>query len=216
MCISNTFFATKPYHRVSWRHPRSRHWHQLDMIITRRQTLNSVLLTRTYHSANCDTDHSMVTSKVRLQPKQIHRSKTKWRHRLNTTNTSISELCNRFTSLITEALNNCPTHSVAGRWDHIREATFTCASETFRREKGLAVTGLRLAETKLHQLSTPRSLPCWITKKTLVKRHLQPPGKPEAIPKELPDNVRTDTGKTYVRTSNRQPIVETYGQYMKG
>ena len=36
MCISNTFFATKPCHRVSWRHPRSRHWHQLDLIITRR------------------------------------------------------------------------------------------------------------------------------------------------------------------------------------
>ena len=86
MCISNTFFATKPCHRVSWRHPRSRHWHQLDLIITRRQSLNSVLLTRTYHSADCDTDHSMVASKVRLQPKQIHRSKTKGRPRLNTTN----------------------------------------------------------------------------------------------------------------------------------
>ena len=136
MCISNTFFATKPCHRVSWRHPRSRHWHQLDLIITRRQSLNSVLLTRTYHSADCDTDHSMVASKVRLQPKQIHRSKTKGRPRLNTTNTSNSELCNRFTSLITEALNNCPTHSAAERWDHIREATYTCASETFgKRER---------------------------------------------------------------------------------
>ena len=136
MCISNTFFATISCHRVSWRHPRSRHWHQLDLIITRRQSLNNVLLTGTYHSANCDTDHSMVASKVRLQPKQIHRSKTKGRPRLNTTNTSNSELCNRFTSLITEALNNCPTHSAAERWDHIREATYTCASETFgKRER---------------------------------------------------------------------------------
>ena len=115
MCISNTFFATKPCHRVSWRHPRSRHWHQLDLIITRRHSLNSVLITRTYHSADCDTNHSMVASKVRLQPKQIHRSKTKGRPRLNTTNTSNSELCNRFTSLITEALNNGPTHSAAER-----------------------------------------------------------------------------------------------------
>ena len=55
-----------------------------------------------------------------------------------------------------------------------------------------------------------------MTKETLVKRHLGASGKPQAIPKELPDNVRTDTGKTYVRTSNRQPIVETYGQCMEG
>ena len=133
MCISNTFFATKPWHRVSWRHPKSRHWH---LIITHRQSLNCVLLTRTYHSADCDTDHSMVASKVRLQPKQIHRSKTKRRPCLNTTNTSNSELCNRFTILVTGALNNCPTYSAAERWDHIREATYTCAFETFgKRER---------------------------------------------------------------------------------
>ena len=29
LCVSNTFFNTKPQHRVSWRHPRSKHWHQL-------------------------------------------------------------------------------------------------------------------------------------------------------------------------------------------
>ena len=34
LCISNTFFNTKPQHRVSWRHPRSKHWHQLDLILT--------------------------------------------------------------------------------------------------------------------------------------------------------------------------------------
>ncbi|XP_029640952.1 craniofacial development protein 2-like [Octopus sinensis] len=34
LCVSNTFFMTKPHHQVSWRHPRSGHWHQLDMVIT--------------------------------------------------------------------------------------------------------------------------------------------------------------------------------------
>ena len=38
LCVTNTFFQTKPQHRVSWRHPRSKHWHQLDMIIVRRRT----------------------------------------------------------------------------------------------------------------------------------------------------------------------------------
>lgn len=35
LCITNTFFQTKPLHKVSWRHPRSKRWHQLDLIITR-------------------------------------------------------------------------------------------------------------------------------------------------------------------------------------
>ena len=57
LCLTNTFFHTKPHHRVSWRHPRSKHWHQLDFAITRRAKLNHVLRTRSFHSADCDTDH---------------------------------------------------------------------------------------------------------------------------------------------------------------
>ena len=60
---------------MSWRHPRSRHWHQLDLVITRRSSLNHVLITWSYHSADCDIYHSLVGSKVRLRPKKIHRAK---------------------------------------------------------------------------------------------------------------------------------------------
>ena len=82
LCITNTFFSTKLNHRVSWRHPRSHHWHQLDLVITRRPLLNCVLVTRSHHSADCDTDPSLVSSKVRLQPKRTHRSKQKIRPRI--------------------------------------------------------------------------------------------------------------------------------------
>lgn len=68
LCISNTFFLTKPCQRVSWRPPRSCHWHQLDLVITRRPLLNCVLTTHSYHSIDCDTDHSLVGSKVLSLP----------------------------------------------------------------------------------------------------------------------------------------------------
>ena len=42
LCVSNTICNTKPLHRVSWRHPRSEHWHQLDLILTRRAGLSSI------------------------------------------------------------------------------------------------------------------------------------------------------------------------------
>ena len=46
LSITNTFFENKPCHKVSWRHPRSGHWHQLDLVITIRDALNNVLNTR--------------------------------------------------------------------------------------------------------------------------------------------------------------------------
>ena len=34
LCATNTFYSTKTQHRVFWQHPRSRHWHQLDLVHT--------------------------------------------------------------------------------------------------------------------------------------------------------------------------------------
>ena len=88
LCIANSFFKTKPQHKVSWRHPRSKHWHQLDLILIRRSAIKNVRHTRSYHSADCDTDHSLVCCTIRMQPKRIHRSKKQGNPRIDT-----SKLC---------------------------------------------------------------------------------------------------------------------------
>ena len=75
LCIANSYFRTKSQHKFSWRHPRSKHWHQLDLIIFRRAALKNVLHTRYYHRADCNTDHNLVCCKFRLQPKWFHRTK---------------------------------------------------------------------------------------------------------------------------------------------
>ncbi|CAE1298953.1 unnamed protein product [Acanthosepion pharaonis] len=84
LCVTNTYFKCKERHKVSWTHNRSRHWHQLDVVITRRANLRIVLHTRSFHSADCDTNHSLVGCKVRLITKKICRSKTKGLPRINT------------------------------------------------------------------------------------------------------------------------------------
>ncbi len=130
-CAFQINFSTKPCHRLSWRHPRSCRWHQLDLVITRRPLLNCVLTTRSYHSADCDTDHSLVGSKVRLYPKRIHNSKRKgWPH-INTALTSVPEVCTCFASAIEEALKDCPDNSTEERWSHIRDAIYNSAMTTF-------------------------------------------------------------------------------------
>ena len=42
LCVNNVFFKTKHHHRVSWIHPRSNHWQQLDYILS-RNTVKLVL-----------------------------------------------------------------------------------------------------------------------------------------------------------------------------
>ncbi|KAK4328202.1 hypothetical protein Pmani_001324 [Petrolisthes manimaculis] len=75
LCITNSFFNTKPQHNVIWRHPRSKYWHELDLILVRRAAIKIVLHTRSYHSADCDTDHSLVCCKIRMQLKKLHNAK---------------------------------------------------------------------------------------------------------------------------------------------
>ena len=149
-CITNTFFSTKLRHKVSWRHPRSKHWHQLDLIIVRRSSLNNTLVTRTYHSADCDTDHSLVCSKLRLEPKKIYKSKSKKRLRINASNTSIPELCEHFVQAIDAALEDCPSSGVEESWKFVRNAIYKSAIDTFgkveRQNKDWFVAGIAVLE----------------------------------------------------------------------
>ena len=84
LCVSNIFFNTKPQRRVSWRHPRSKHWHQLDLILTKRVNLSSIKITRSYQSADCDTDSSLVCSNVNFHAKSLHRTRKEGRPHIDT------------------------------------------------------------------------------------------------------------------------------------
>ena len=68
LLIVNTFFQTKLRQAVTWRHTTSGHWHKLELVIAGRSSRPKFLHTRSYHSANCNSDHALVCSKVRLAP----------------------------------------------------------------------------------------------------------------------------------------------------
>ena len=66
LAITNTLFQLKNKHKVSWKHPRSAHWHLLDYIVTRQADRSDFLITRAMRGAECSTDHVLIRSKVRL------------------------------------------------------------------------------------------------------------------------------------------------------
>ncbi|XP_014776570.1 uncharacterized protein LOC106873637 [Octopus bimaculoides] len=132
LCITNTFFANKPSHKASWRHPRSHHWRQFDLVITRRSFLNSVQLTRSYHNADCDTDDLLISSRVRILPKKVHHSKKMGRPRINTARISDPTPQKRFAVSIKVALSSFPSSSAESRWNYIQEHLYTTSIDTFR------------------------------------------------------------------------------------
>jgi len=136
LCITNSFFQTKPQQKVSWRHPRSKHWHQLDLIIIRRSALRCVLFTRTFHSADCDTDHSLVCCKIKLQPKKIHRSRPEGKPRIDVNKTTHPDKAADFTQALSEVFDSDPPGGSAHeRWDHIRETVYSTAMKIFGKKQ---------------------------------------------------------------------------------
>ena len=134
MCITNTYFQINPKHRVSWRHPRSKLWHQLDLVITKKFQLHDVLCTRSFHSADCDTDHSLVGCKAHLKPKKIHRSKPPGKPRIDITKTKNPELEKAFSDKLEETLPNIPEGNAQQKWNFLEKAIYSSAMDVFGKK----------------------------------------------------------------------------------
>ncbi|XP_076462059.1 uncharacterized protein LOC143294568 [Babylonia areolata] len=130
LCITNTFFSTKPHHRTS--------------------------------CAGCDTDHSLIGCKVRFQPKRIHHSKQKgWPHN-NTARTAIPDLCDRFTNSIEDALKDCHAGSAEERWNHIRDAIYNSATDTFGKPSEKTHAALKKARNDTKRIARRCASDYWL------------------------------------------------------
>ena len=96
--------------------------------------LGNVKLTRSYQSADCDTDHSLVCCKVNFKAQRVHHAKKEGRHRINTCMTRKPEKVKEFISVVEEALP-CPANtSAAQRWEYLRDTIYNAASLIFGKK----------------------------------------------------------------------------------
>ena len=85
LIVTNTMFKQKDERKTTWMHPRSRHWHMIDFIITRCRDKMDIHSTRAMRGANCWTDHQMLRSKVAFRIRQkYNRQGTNTPTKLNT------------------------------------------------------------------------------------------------------------------------------------
>ena len=73
LTITNTLFKQKIERKTTWMHPRSKHWHMIDYIITRQTDKMDFHITRAMRGANCSTDHQLLRAKVALNIRVKHR-----------------------------------------------------------------------------------------------------------------------------------------------
>ena len=99
-----------------------------------RTSHNSVLNTSSFHNADCNTDHALVGSKVKLQPKKMHHSKRKCRPCMNAAYASVPALTERYLNSPEQALHSKPG-GVETKWSHFRYSIYNAAMTTFGNQR---------------------------------------------------------------------------------
>ncbi|KAI8780521.1 craniofacial development protein 2 [Biomphalaria glabrata] len=130
LLISNTIFSLPMRKRTSWMHPRSRHWHLIDYVITRQSDRQDIRVTKSCYGAECGTDHRLIITKlnIRIQPKR-RPQKSKPLKRLNTA--SLAD--DKPEKSLADAIENClkstllTESNVDKSWECFKEAIHSTA-----------------------------------------------------------------------------------------
>ena len=131
LVITNTMFQQKESRKTTWMHPRSKHWHMIDFIITRASDKSDIHSTRVMRGANCWTDHQMLRSKVAFALRKKHSkqgpSKPK---KLNTVKLRLAKEREWFKKEMDSAItnldySNCPTPEES--WKALQQTVYSTA-----------------------------------------------------------------------------------------
>lgn len=134
LSITNTFFRLKNRQKTTWQHPRSKHWHLIDYIITRTKDRSDFLVTKAVRSVDdCWTDHRLVMSKLKLKLKRKPHAPVQEKRRRFDLN-KLRDPASLETYRTTLA-HNLTAHAVGGRtlntlWTNIRDSVLQTAEET--------------------------------------------------------------------------------------
>ena len=73
LIVTNTLFRLPTRQKTTWQHPRSKYWHILDYVLTRKRDRADVHITRTLPGADdCWTDHKLLISCLKLRQPPRH------------------------------------------------------------------------------------------------------------------------------------------------
>ena len=132
LLITNTVFRLPTRNRTSWMHPRSKHWHLIDYVITRRRDRQDVRVTKSMCGADCWTDHRLIVSKlnIHIRPKRRPQG-AKPPKRLNISKLKCSAVKESFAMTLKDKLASTlfTNQEVEADWAALRETVYNTAKE---------------------------------------------------------------------------------------
>ena len=102
--------------------------------------MRDITHTRSYHSANCDTDHSLVCYKVKVQAKKFKRAKQPGYSRIDTNKMSKAEHVQQFNNaLIKKVGGNHAEKSASRKLDKLLNTIHSAVLDTFKKNPTHAI-----------------------------------------------------------------------------
>ncbi|XP_050703781.1 uncharacterized protein LOC126989216 [Eriocheir sinensis] len=137
-----------------------------------RSNLPSIKLTRSYQSADCDTDHSLVCSKVKLQAR-LHRTKKDGRPRIDTSKSQNKERVDDFARILEESLPGPSSETACDRWEHFRDVVYNAAISTFGKKTSKSADWFEVHSEEIMPVIEEKRNPLAAYKANPSERNLQ-------------------------------------------
>ena len=132
LLITNTVFRLPLRNRTSWMHPRSKHWHLIDYLITRAKDNHDVRVTKAMCGADCWTDHRLIISKLkfRIQPPRRPQGK-KASKRLNTNKLLLESVSQKLSEDLDSKLTGVTFNNtdLNENWSALRDVVYQTSLE---------------------------------------------------------------------------------------
>ena len=138
LAITNTFFQLKDEYKTTWMHPRSKHWHQIDHIICRKNDLKDFRITRAMRGAECSTDHVLLRSKLNIKMQRKRRPQCKKpTKKLNVGKINMPEIQDALQKELSERMEKVLFNKgeTEENWFKLRDEVNTAAKETMGEMK---------------------------------------------------------------------------------
>ena len=130
MCITNTSFQQKNCFKTTWMHPRSKDWHIIDYVITKRRDRKDFKLTRSFHTTCYLSDHALLRSKTQFRIDHRRMKRSSVPKRINTLPLKSTDQQEKLAKELDAALETVEISSdIESSWKALREVTHSTSLE---------------------------------------------------------------------------------------
>ena len=131
LVITNSIFQQRNMYKGTWCHPRSKHWHTLDYVITKQKEQNSIKITRAHRGSENWSDHRLVRSKIKIRlPFKRRKPERKMPKTIDCKRLQDPEIATKFVESINTELEKCTiSENTESSWKALKDTLYETSCE---------------------------------------------------------------------------------------